>query len=285
MTASILDGKTLAASIRGEIKASVAELKQQEKPAPGLAVVMVGDDPASIIYVNNKRKACLEVGFNSYDYNLSPNVTEKELRALINTLNANQAIHGILVQLPLPAHINTSNIIDCISPQKDVDGFHPYNMGRLAQGNPLLRPCTPFGIVNLLNQYNIRLHGKHTVIVGASNIVGRPLALECLFAKSTVTICHSATQHLEHHVRMADIVVVATGKYALINTNWLHEKQVIIDVGMHRAPDGKVHGDIDFNSAKEKVAWITPVPGGVGPMTIAMLLQNTWMAAQQQHFK
>jgi methylenetetrahydrofolate dehydrogenase (NADP+) / methenyltetrahydrofolate cyclohydrolase len=282
MTASILDGKSLAANIIANIKEAVSTRRQQGKPAPGLAVVIVGNDPASTIYVTNKRRACLEVGFNSFDYNLACDVSEQELLALIDTLNANQNVHGILIQLPLPAQINTSLIIERIHPQKDVDGFHPYNMGRLAQGNPLLRPCTPYGIMTLLTHYNIALRGKHAVILGSSNIVGRPLALEFLLAKSTVTVCHSATQGLEQHIRSADIIVSATGKPQLIDTNWLNKNQICVDVGIHRTPEGIVHGDIDFNFAKDKVAWITPVPGGVGPMTIAMLLQNTWEASENQ---
>ena len=282
MTASILDGKLLAASMRADIKKAVSARIQQGKPAPGLAVVIVGHDPASTIYVANKRRACLEVGFDSYDHNLACDVTEQELLALIDALNANQNVHGILIQLPLPAHINTSLIIERIHPQKDVDGFHPYNMGRLAQGNPLLRPCTPYGIMTLLNHYNIALRGKHAVILSSSNIVGRPLALEFLLTKSTVTVCHSATQGLEQHLRAADIIVSATGKPDLIDTNWLNKNQICVDVGIHRTPEGIVHGDIDFNLAKDNVAWITPVPGGVGPMTIAMLLQNTWEASENQ---
>ena len=279
MVASILDGKSVAAGIRHRIKQNVAALIQQGSRAPGLAVVIVGNDPASAIYVNNKRKACIEVGYNSYDYNLPEETLEDELFALIDTLNYNDNVDGILVQLPLPAHINASAIIERIHPNKDVDGFHPYNIGRLAQGNPLLRPCTPYGVMTLLNHYQIMLHGKHAVVIGASNIVGRPMALEFLLAKSTVTICHSATQQLEQHVRMADVIVVATGKYNVIDTDWLKDTQILVDVGMHRAQDGTVHGDVDFNPAKNKVSWITPVPGGIGPMTIATLLQNTWLAA------
>lgn len=279
MVASLLDGKLLAATIRTELKTAVTKLKQQEQLVPGLAVVIVGDDPASTIYVTNKRNACLEVGFNSYNHNLPKETDTQDLLTLIDTLNADANIHGILIQLPLPKQIDTAVVIERIAPHKDVDGFHPYNMGRLAQGNPLLRPCTPFGIITLLNHYKIQLQGKHAVILGASNIVGRPLALELLLNQSTVTVCNSKTTCLEQHIRTADIVITATGKYSLVNTNWLHEEQIIIDVGIHRGSNGKVHGDVNFNLAKEKVAWITPVPGGVGPMTIAMLLQNTWMAA------
>lgn len=279
MVASILDGKWLAANIRADIKTSVAKHKEQGKSTPGLAVVLVGNDPASAIYVTNKRNACLEVGYHSYHHTLPEETQENELLALIDTLNANPNIHGILIQLPLPQQINTATILERIAPHKDVDGFHPYNMGRLAQGNPLLRPCTPRGIITLLNHYNIIMQGKHAVILGTSNIVGRPLALELLIKQATVTLCNSKTPCLEKLIRMADIIITATGKYQLIDHLWLNEKQVVIDVGIHRGQDGTIHGDIDFNRAQEKVAWITPVPGGVGPMTIASLLQNTWMAA------
>ena len=279
MVASILDGNLVATDIRRRIQHDVTNLVQQGYQPPGLAVVIVGQDPASTIYVQNKRKTCVEVGFNSFAHNLPVNTSENELLSLINKLNCNNDVHGILVQLPLLAYINTLAIIESIDPQKYVDGYHPYNLGRLAQGNPLLRPCTPFGIMTLLSHYNLSTLGKHAVIIGASNIVGRPMALEFLHAKSTVTICHSATQRLDQHVKMADIIVVATGKYDLIDTSWLNHKQILIDVGIHRETDGRIHGDVDFLKAKDKVAWITPVPRGVGPMTIATLLHNTWNAA------
>ncbi len=282
MVGSILDGKFVAAEIRNLIKQDVVMRTQQGHRAPGLAVVLVGEDAASTIYVEHKRKACGEAGFNSYAYNLPIETLENELLALIDTLNESIDVDGILVQLPLPSHINTREVIERIHPNKDVDGFHPYNLGRLAQGNPQLRPCTPYGVMKLLNYYQIPIAGKHAVVIGASNIVGRPMALEFLHAKATVTICHSATHDLEQHVRMADILVVATGKSNLINPNWLQPQQVVIDIGMHRRPDGTVHGDVDFNLARKKVAWITPVPGGAGPMTICMLLQNTLFAAN--HF-
>lgn len=279
MSASILDGKFVAAEIRHQIKQNVATRIQQGYRAPGLAVVLVGAEPASTIYVNNKRRACTEAGFNSYAYNLPIETRENELLSLIDTLNESVDVDGILVQLPLPAHINTNAIIERINPGKDVDGFHPYNLGRLAQGNPQLRPCTPYGVMKLLDYYHLPIVGKHAVVIGASNIVGRPMALELLHAKATVTICHSATRELKEHVRMADILVVAAGKPNLIDTNWLHSTQILIDIGIHRRHDGTIHGDVDFNKARENVAWITPVPGGVGPMTICMLLQNTLLAA------
>lgn len=279
MTASLIDGKLVASEIKNHIKQVVSTHALQGHRLPGLAVILLGDDPASSIYVNNKRKTCADVGVNSYAYDLPATTQEIELIALIDMLNNDEKIDGILVQLPLPAHINTTTIIERINPKKDVDGFHPYNFGKLAQGNPLLRPCTPYGVIQLLQHYKLSMHGKHAVIVGASNIVGRPMALELLLAKATVTICHSATQQLEQHIRSADLVVVAVGSHNVVKTEWLSFNQIIIDVGMHRHPDGTIHGDIDFDKAKSKVKWITPVPGGVGPMTICTLLQNTLIAA------
>ena len=279
MTASIIDGKFVASEIKNNIKNTVKIHTQKSHRAPGLAVILLGDDPASSIYVNNKRKICEEVGFHSYAYDLPSKTSEAELILLIDTLNANNEVDGILVQLPLPAHINTPTIIERISPQKDVDGFHPYNLGRLAQGNPLLRPCTPYGVIQLLQYYKIDLLGMNAVVVGASNIVGRPMALELLLAKATITVCHSATKHLEHHIRKADLVVVAAGSHNVVKAEWMHDKQIIIDIGIHRGNDGTIHGDIDFEQAKTIVKAITPVPGGVGPMTIITLLQNTLIAA------
>lgn len=279
MVALILDGKLVAGEFRSQIKQDVATRIQQGHRAPGLAVIQVGEDPASTIYVTGKRKACLEAGFNSFDYNLPPETTEEELLSLIDTLNEAVNVDGILVQLPLPIHINSRHIIERINTNKDVDGFHPYNFGQLAQGNPQLRPCTPYGVIKLLEYYHLPVAGKHAVVIGASNIVGRPMALEFLHAKATVTICHSLTQKLEQHVRMADILVVATGKTTVINTDWLQPAQILIDIGMHRRQDGTVHGDVNFQEARKKVAWLTPVPGGAGPMTISMLLQNTLFAA------
>lgn len=281
MTASLLDGKQVAALIKKEIKEVLdAEIAEGKRP-PSLAVIRIGDDPASGIYVANKHKACLEVGIKSHIYTLAANIVEQELLLLIAELNQSALIDGILVQLPLPQQINTAKIIEAINPSKDVDGFHPYNLGCLAQRRPLFRPCTPKGIMRLLEFYSLSLTGKHSVVVGASNIVGRPMALELLLAGSTVTICHRFTQQLQQHIRMADLVVIAVGQADLVNTDWFHEQQIIIDVGIHRLGNGKIRGDIDFNQAREKVAWLTPVPGGVGPMTIASLLQNTMQAAKQ----
>ncbi|KTC78375.1 bifunctional methylenetetrahydrofolate dehydrogenase/methenyltetrahydrofolate cyclohydrolase FolD [Legionella brunensis] len=281
MTANLLDGSLVSSRLKQEIKLAVVEMISEGKHAPGLAVILVGDNPASTIYVNNKRKACSEVGFNSYAYDLPTSTTEEDLLNLIEQLNKSPDIDGILVQLPLPESIDPNKIIECINPHKDIDGFHPYNMGRLTLRNPLLRPCTPYGIINLLEFYQIPLEGKHTVVIGASNIVGRPMAMEFLLAAATVTICHRFTENLEQYVRIADILVVATGIPDVVNVDWLNSKQIIIDVGIHRLPNGKLRGDIDFEKAKEQVAWITPVPGGVGPMTIAVLLQNTLFAARQ----
>ena len=281
MTASLLDGKLVAAQCKSEIKSIVQARQAKGLRAPGLAVVLVGDDPASSIYVANKRKACLEVGINSYAYDLPENTTEITLLNLIEEFNQSPEVDGILVQLPLPERIDSNKIIECINPEKDVDGFHPYNVGRLTQRNPLLRPCTPYGIINLLKFYQIPLSGKHTVVIGASNIVGRPMAMEFLLAGATVTICHRFTQNLEQYVKIADLIVVAAGVLDVINVDWLNAQQVIIDVGIHRLADATIRGDVDFQRAKDKVAWITPVPGGVGPMTIAMLLQNTVNAANQ----
>lgn len=279
MTASLLDGKQAATQLKRDIKETVDRMLAKGQRPPGLAVILVGDDPASNIYVAHKRKACDEVGFNSYAYDLPKNTSEQELLSLINTLNYSDEVDGILVQLPLPPSIDPNKVIESIHPNKDVDGFHPYNVGRLAQRNPLLRPCTPFGIINLLAYYKIPLVGVHTLVIGASNIVGRPMASEFLLAAATVTVCHRFTPDLEPYVRMADIIVVATGIQDVINVEWLSEKQIIIDVGMHRLPNGKLRGDIDFERAQHRVAWITPVPGGVGPMTIATLLQNTLLTA------
>ena len=278
MTASLLDGKLLATRIKHDIKIAVDTIIANQTRAPALAVILVGEDKPSQIYVSNKRNACEEVGVTSHAYNLSADTTENELITLIESLNANPDIDGILVQLPLPSHINEATIIETIHPKKDVDGFHPYNLGRLAQRNPLLRPCTPMGIMNLLQAYQGDVQGKYAVVVGASNIVGRPMALELLHAGATVTVCHRFTTHLEQHVKQADLLVVATGIPDLINTDWLQQQQVVIDVGIHRLANGSLRGDVNFAEALKKVAWLTPVPGGVGPMTVVSLLQNTLSA-------
>ncbi|KTD48982.1 Bifunctional protein FolD protein [Legionella rubrilucens] len=282
MTALILDGKALARLKKDEIKLAIQARIASGRRAPALAVILVGDDPASHIYVTNKSKACLEVGITSESYQLPAKASEQELLDLIDRLNHSTAIDGILVQLPLPDHMSTHKIIECINPLKDVDGFHPYNLGRLAQRLPLLRPCTPYGIIQLLQANGIALRGLHTVVIGASNIVGRPMGLEFLGEGATVTICHRFTKNLREHVRMADVLVIATGKQDVVDADWLHRDQIIIDVGIHRLADGKLRGDIDFDKAVTRVGWITPVPGGVGPMTITALLQNTVFAAAHQ---
>ncbi len=279
MPAALIDGKILSALRRDELKQRVQAYVRQGHRAPCLAVVLIGTDPASSIYVNNKRKACTEVGITSLSYDLPEETRQEELIKLIAELNNSDQIDGILIQLPLPTHINETVIIEHIAPEKDVDGFHPYNLGRLAQRNPLLRPCTPLGIMRLLQHYQLKVQGKHAVVIGASNIVGRPMSLELLLAGATVTICHRFTQNLEQFVRIADIVIVATGHMDIIDTEWLNRNQIVIDVGIHRLADGSIRGDVDFKKAINQVAWITPVPGGVGPMTIVTLLENTLLAA------
>ena len=280
MTAQILDGKAIAESLKQDLKrATDIRLKSGKRP-PGLAVVLLGADPASEVYVSSKRRGCEEIGFKSTSYDLPVTTTEAELLELINTLNHNSEIDGILVQLPLPVHINADNIIEHIAPHKDVDGFHPYNIGRLAQRNPQLRPCTPKGMITMLNQTGIDLRGQEAVVIGASNIVGRPMSLELLLAGCTTTVCHRMTKDLELHVRRADILVVAVGKPNFIPGEWVKPGAIVLDVGINRLKDGSLVGDVEFHAAREKAAWISPVPGGVGPMTVATLLENTLYAAE-----
>jgi methylenetetrahydrofolate dehydrogenase (NADP+)/methenyltetrahydrofolate cyclohydrolase len=276
MAAFVLDGKKVAEDKLQQIKQLISAQVGKGARPPALAVIRIGDDPPSKIYVNHKIRACKEAGIASISYEFPELTPQDELLRIIQELNVNPDVDGILVQLPLPNHIDKHAILEAIIPSKDVDGFHPYNLGRLAQGSPSLRPCTPYGIIQLLNYYQHELRGLDAVVIGASNIVGRPMAFELLIAGATVTICHRATRNLEKFVRDADLVVVATGQYEVVKTDWLHEKQIIIDVGMHRRVNGTVHGDINFEEAREKVAAITPVPGGVGPMTISMLLHNTF---------
>lgn len=285
MTAQLLDGKQLAETLKSALKEKISTRIKKGLPVPGLAVILIGNDAASTIYVNNKRRACMQVGITSYAYDLPESTSEEKLLKLIHELNTDDKITGILIQLPLPPHIDTEKIIEAVNPSKDVDGFHPYNIGKLTQRNPILRPCTPAGIICLLQEYNISLQGKDALVIGASNIVGRPMALEFLLAAATVSICHRFTTDLAKYVRQAEIIVVATGICNIIDPEWLSTKQILIDVGMHRLKDGSLRGDVNFAAAREKVAWITPVPGGVGPMTIAMLLQNTFTAAQLQDNK
>ncbi|MDE2196265.1 MAG: bifunctional methylenetetrahydrofolate dehydrogenase/methenyltetrahydrofolate cyclohydrolase FolD [Gammaproteobacteria bacterium] len=285
MPAQIIDGKALASEIRDSIKTRVALRLKSNQRVPGLAVILVGSNPASKIYVRNKRKACKQVGFASRAFDLPVDTAEARLLKLIDELNTDTAVDGILVQLPLPAHINSETVIERIRPDKDVDGFHPYNVGRLAQRIPLLRPCTPYGIIKLLEKHGETFMGRHAVVVGASNIVGRPMAMELLLMGATVTVCHRFTAHLEQHVRDADILVVAVGKPRLIPGKWIKSGATVVDVGMNRLPDDTLVGDVDFETARKHAALITPVPGGVGPMTVAMLLSNTLTAAEQHDRK
>lgn len=280
MSAQILDGKAIAADLRQTIKSSVAERIAGGQRAPGLAVVLVGEDPASQVYVRNKRRSCEEVGFYSEEHKLPAETTQEELLALIDSLNAKEAIDGILVQLPIPDQIDEETVIERILPTKDVDGFHPYNVGRLVLRMPILRSCTPKGIMTMLERTGQKLEGLDAIIIGQSNIVGRPMALELLAARCTITVCHSRTKELQEKIRNADVVVAAMGRPNFVRGDWLKEGAIVIDVGINRLDDGSLVGDVHFDEAKEKASWITPVPGGVGPMTIATLLENTLQAAE-----
>lgn len=281
MSAQIINGKQIAAELRESVREDIAERVSRGHRAPGLAVVLVGEDHASKVYVRKKREACEHAGIISSAYDLAADTSQQELLDLIEELNNNDKIDGILVQLPLPPQINEATIIDAIHPDKDVDGFHPYNIGRLTQRNPLLRPCTPWGIILLLDHIGETYKGRHAVIVGASNIVGRPMCLELLLAGATTTVCHRFTGDLEVHVRRADILVVAVGKPGIVKGDWIKPGATVIDVGINRQQDGSLTGDVDFETASEHAAWITPVPGGVGPMTVAVLLRNTLEAASR----
>lgn len=279
MTATILDGKKIAAEIRREVRVQSDRLAAQGKRRPGLAVVLVGDDPASHIYVRNKRAACEECGFISISHDMPHSTTQIELVSLIERLNGDDTIDGILVQVPLPDHIDEKAVIESIDPAKDVDGFHPYNVGRLALRNPLMRPCTPYGVIRLLERYGLPAKGRHGVIVGASNLVGRPMALELLLAGATVTVCHRFTTDTRAEVERAEILVVAVGRPGLIPGEWIKPGAVVVDVGINRLPNGKLVGDVQFEQAAKRAAFITPVPGGVGPMTVAILMKNTLESA------
>lgn len=283
MTAKLIDGKAIAQTVRDKVRTGVNARVQAGRRAPGLAVVLVGQDPASQVYVGNKKKACDEVGFVSRSYDLPDTTSEQELITLIDELNNDKEIDGILVQLPLPHGLNAETILERIHPHKDVDGFHPYNIGRLAQRMPALRPCTPKGIMTLLDYTQLNLKGMHAVVVGASNIVGRPMSLELLLAGCTTTVCHKFTKDLEQQVKRADILVVAVGKPEFIPGNWIKENAIVIDVGINRLDNGKLVGDVQFDVAKENARWITPVPGGVGPMTVASLVENTLEACEKFH--
>ncbi|MBK8451973.1 MAG: bifunctional methylenetetrahydrofolate dehydrogenase/methenyltetrahydrofolate cyclohydrolase FolD [Thiofilum sp.] len=285
MTAQLIDGKQVAAQVRAEVRANIQKRQEQGKRQPGLAVILIGNDPASQVYVNHKRKACEEVGILSRSYDLPVETTHHELVELIDELNQDPLIDGILVQLPLPAHLDASLIIERISPSKDVDGFHPTNIGKLTLRIPGLRPCTPYGVIRLLESIGEPFKGRHAVMVGASNIVGRPMMLELILAGATVSICHRFSgATTEHLVRQADIVVVAVGKPNMIKGEWIKEGATVIDVGINRLEDGRLVGDVEFEVAKERAAFITPVPGGVGPMTVAMLMQNTLEACGKHPF-
>lgn len=281
MTAQIISGTQLASQIKSNVAQQISQYVAQGKRAPGLAVILVGADPASQVYVGSKRKSCAEIGIVSKSYDLPETTTEQALLELIEDLNQDAEVDGILVQLPLPKHIDSTKVIEQISPEKDVDGFHPYNVGRLCQRIPTLRACTPYGVMKLLETTGISFYGKHAVIVGASNIVGRPMALELLLAGCTVTVTHRFTEDLASHIRQADILVVAVGKPKFIKGEWIKEGAVVVDVGINRL-EGKLVGDVEFDVAAQRASYITPVPGGVGPMTVAMLMQNTLSAYEKQ---
>ncbi|MGQ3055768.1 MAG: bifunctional methylenetetrahydrofolate dehydrogenase/methenyltetrahydrofolate cyclohydrolase FolD [Nevskia sp.] len=280
MTAQLIDGKAVAAQVHERVRQAVAARVAAGHRAPALATVLVGADPASEIYVRNKRLTCEKIGIRSLPNHLDATVSEAELLAVVDRLNADDGIDGILVQLPLPKHIDADKVIERIRPDKDVDGFHPYNFGRLAQKTPTLRPCTPWGCVELLKSTGVPLAGKRALVVGQSNIVGRPMALELLLLGCTVTVAHSRTRDLAEEVGRAEILVVGTGIPEMIKGAWLRDGAIVIDVGINRLPTGKLCGDVEFAAAAERAAFITPVPGGVGPMTVAMLMDNTLTAAR-----
>ncbi len=282
MGAQIIDGKAIADGLRETVRARVEERVHRRQPRPGLAVVLIGDAPASLVYVRNKKLACEWVGMNSFEFSRPAVTSEAKLLDLIGQLNADERVNGILIQLPLPGHIDTNKVIEAISPDKDVDGFHPYNIGRLNIGRPVYRPCTPQGIMSLLEFTGIKLAGMDAVIVGRSNIVGRPLIAELLDKDCTPTICHSYTRDIGDQVRGADIVIAAVGRPGFIQGTWIKPGAIVIDVGINHLPNGRLSGDVDFESARQVAGYITPVPGGVGPMTIACLLQNTLIAAESR---
>lgn len=280
MTAQLIDGKAIA---KQHIAKVAERIKSSDSAAPGLAVILVGDDPASAIYVKNKAKACETAGVISKKFALPIDTSEADLLALISQLNEDKTVDGILVQLPLPEHIDSGHVLDAIEPNKDVDGFHPYNLGALLQRRPLLEPCTPKGIISLIQSTGVDTYGLDAVVVGASNIVGRPMMAELLLVGCTVTICHRFTKNLADKVRRADLVVVAVGKPEMVKGDWIKPGAIVIDVGINRLDDGSLVGDVEFDAAKERAAWITPVPGGVGPMTVAALIENTLFAAETYH--
>lgn len=283
MPATILDGKLVSSLIKNSLKQRISQICRAGHRPPCLAVILIGSDPASLIYIRHKREACADLGIQSVPHILPTETSEESLLSLLAKLNLSPDIDGILVQLPLPTHIRTSVIIEHIHPEKDVDGFHPLNMGRLAQGHPQIRPCTPWGVMRLLEHYQLNVSGLSALVMGSSTIVGRPMALELLLAKATVTIAHRKTKNLERHIRQADIIISATGVPNLVHVDWLHSKQIIVDIGIHRNVANKIQGDIDFEQAESRVGWITPVPGGVGPMTVTMLLENTLTCWVKNH--
>lgn len=285
MSAQIINGKAIAAAITDKVANGVAARVAKGLRVPGLAVILVGGDPASQIYVQSKRRTCEKVGFASKSFDLPATTSQDELLTLIDDLNADQSIDGILVQFPLPQGLDETQVIERIDPQKDVDGFHPYNVGRLAQRIPLLRSCTPRGMISMIESIGVDIRGKHAVVVGASNIVGRPMTLELLLAGCTTTCCHRFTENLEQFVKQADVLVVAVGKANFIPGEWVKEGAIVLDVGINRLDNGKLVGDVDFAAAEERAAWISPVPGGVGPMTVATLIENTLFACEQFHSK
>lgn len=285
MTAHIIHGKTIAENLLQDIKQRVDTRSSSGKRPPCLAVILVGADPASAIYVRNKRLACDKVGIRSIAYDLSANTTEAELMALVDKLNADNGVDGILVQSPLPDHINEEHLVERISADKDVDGFHPYNIGRLAVRQPTLRSCTPYGVIKMLKTTGIELMGLDAVVVGVSNHVGRPMALELLLAGCTVTSCHRHTKNLADKIQHADLIVAAAGKPGLIKGEWIKPGAIVVDIGINRLPDGKITGDVEFAVAKEIASYITPVPGGVGPMTVATLMENTLLALELRETK
>lgn len=278
-TATILDGKAVAARVRAEVKARAAQFTAAHGRPPGLAVVQVGADPASTVYVRNKRKACDETGIRSFAYDLPATTGRAEILHLVGELNRDEAVDGILMQLPLPAGLDANEIMDALDPAKDVDGFHPQNTGLLAQKRPRLRPCTPFGVIRLAQEYGLKLRGMRATVVGASNIVGRPMALELLLAGCTVTVCHTGTRDLRAEVERAELVVAAVGRPLMVPGDWIREGAAVFDVGINRTESGRLVGDVDYEGALPRAGLITPVPGGIGPMTIAMLLSNTLDAA------
>ncbi|WP_354625776.1 bifunctional methylenetetrahydrofolate dehydrogenase/methenyltetrahydrofolate cyclohydrolase FolD [Psychromonas sp. MME2] len=283
MSAQIIDGKAIAAAITDKVAHGVQARVMKGLRAPGLAVILVGGDPASQIYVQSKRRTCEKVGFKSKAYDLPVTTTQEALLTLIDQLNKDKEIDGILVQFPLPEGLDETQVIERIHPHKDVDGFHPYNVGRLAQRIPLLRSCTPRGMISMIEYIGVDIKGKHAVVVGASNIVGRPMTLELLLAGCTTTCCHRFTEDLQQYVKQADILVVARGKANFIPGEWIKEGAIVLDVGINRLENGTIAGDVDFESAKQRAAWISPVPGGVGPMTVATLIENTLLACEKFH--